>query len=68
MSQNTVAQPGAKKSNIEKYLLLLSGVFLFANFLALGLQREPSLQHWLPFLAWIVCAGGGYFALQRMLP
>lgn len=45
----------------DSALLLLSGAFLFVNFLSLGIQRESALQlsHWSHLLTWILCAVAG---------
>ncbi len=51
-------------------LLLLSGIFLFVNFLSLGIQRESVLQlaHWSHLLTWILCAAAGQRWLMWRMP
>lgn len=51
-------------------LLLLSGLFLFANFLSLGIQRDAVGQadHWLPLFVWLTCVLAGQAWLARALP
>ncbi len=56
-------------SRRERLLLLLIGVFLAVNTLALNLTRiDAGIFHWLPFMGWVVCAGVGNYVLNRHLP
>lgn len=51
-------------------LLLLTGLFLFANFLSLGIQRDSvgRPDHWMPLVVWLACALAGQAWLARALP
>jgi cell division protein FtsW len=46
---------------------MISGAFIFANFLALSLLDE-SWGHWVYFAGWLVSAIGGSMLLNRFLP
>lgn len=52
----------------ERRLLVLAGVFIGVNMLALAIQRGFGPLNWLPFFAWTLCAAGGQAALNRLLP
>ena len=58
----------SRTARTERRLLFLAGLFIAVNFIALALQRPPSLQHWLPLIVWTGCAVGGSYVLQRYLP
>jgi cell division protein FtsW len=53
----------------EVFLLLVGGIFFAVNLLALQLVRgDLSPLHWLPLVAWIVCAIAGHLILRQHLP
>ena len=58
------------RPGIDTLLLLLTGTFLFANFLSLGLQRRSTLQlaHWSHLLVWLFCAVAGQRWLALRMP
>ena len=55
---------------MQLLLLLLTGLFLFANLLSLGIQRDAVGRpgHWLPLFVWLFCAHAGQAWLARALP
>lgn len=65
-------QPAARPTlplDGEAVLLILAGVFLFVNFLALSLIRgAASAEDWLHLAVWIICAILGRRLLNRFLP
>jgi len=53
----------------ERILLILAGLFLCINYVALALQRPDEWwSYGLVLLAWIVAAVGGHIILSRTLP
>jgi cell division protein FtsW (lipid II flippase) len=55
--------------NTERTLLLVAGLFLFTNTLALAVNRPILLpSDWLHLLVWIACAVVGTWSLDRWLP
>ena len=53
----------------EVYLLVIGGAFFAVNLLSLQLVRgDFSPLHWLPLVAWILCAAAGHVILRRALP
>lgn len=57
-----------ERNSGERWLLLLAAVFLFVGFLALDLQRQSGLYHWVHFAVWIVCSIGGVYVLDQHIP
>lgn len=53
----------------ENLLLIVAGVFLFINYLALALLNQAiQATHWIHLVVWLVCAFVGQRWLQRRLP
>ncbi len=53
----------------ERRLLVIAGIFLFVNFLALTtIRSETSITEWLHLIVWVVCATVGSSLLERFLP
>lgn len=66
---NVLPETYSLVSRRERMLLVLIGVFLAVNSLALSIARPDALvTHWLPFLGWIGCAVVGNNLLNRHLP
>jgi cell division protein FtsW (lipid II flippase) len=67
----TAPETSEKKSflNVERVLLLLTGLFLLVNFFSLSLTQPGfGITDWLQFVVWLVCAAGGQWCLERRLP
>lgn len=57
------------KFTAERMLLVLVGVFIGINYLALAITRsETNFTYWLGFILWIGSAIGGTILLDRFLP
>lgn len=60
-----------KKSflTVERVLLVIAGAFVLVGFLALALLQSPtvSVEHWIHFVVWLVCAVVGQRTLERRL-
>ena len=54
----------------ERVLLITAGIFLFANYLALGTINLTIIQpvFWLHFVVWVLCALAGHWWLNGHLP
>jgi len=52
----------------ERLLLTLAAAFMLVNFVALMLLRTTTLADWLHFAAWMGCATGGHWMLNRFIP
>jgi cell division protein FtsW (lipid II flippase) len=52
----------------ERLLLLISAVFIGANFLALSIVNASTPFNWIHFLVWMVCASLGTMMLDHYLP
>lgn len=52
----------------EKLLLVLSGAFMLVGMITLAFTRVTDIGYWLVFVAWVGCAVGGTWALNRYLP
>lgn len=62
-------QPLTKRRALERWLLLLSGLFLFVNTQALAVvNRSSDLTHWIPLIVWLMCALAGHIWLNYRLP
>ncbi len=74
MSAETLSldlKPGLEpiERRTERMLLVISGAFLFVNFLALALLRTGSeISDWFHFGIWVICAVLGNRILNRYLP
>ncbi len=67
MTDNERPAPSARST--ETRLLLLAGLFIFINFLALALVNGSQASgHWTHFLVWTLCAFLGHRWLDRTLP
>lgn len=55
-------------SQTERFLLLLSGVFVTVNFIALEIVNPSGISHWWHLAVWILCAIVGTRWLDRVLP
>jgi cell division protein FtsW (lipid II flippase) len=53
---------------VERMLLVLGGVFMALNLLALALTRGFYLGDWMMLVVWILMGGLGVWALERRLP
>lgn len=54
---------------VERYILVLTMLFIGINFLALGIVRPESIpSNIFFFLTWVICAGVGHGVLNRFLP
>lgn len=61
------AEPVERRT--QQVLLIISGAFLFVNFLALNLQKPTfEIGDWFHFSVWVICAMLGSRALNRYLP
>ncbi|MEM9954166.1 MAG: FtsW/RodA/SpoVE family cell cycle protein [Chloroflexota bacterium] len=58
----------SQTNNTERWLLLLAGLFVSVNFIALEIVQSNGFSHWLHLAMWIACAVGGSLALDRLLP
>lgn len=65
-ADRSLASPALAPARVERALLLLAGVFLAANTLALSLNGSPG-RDWLPLAVWIVCAVAGHLWLSRRM-
>lgn len=55
--------------NSEQVLLIIAGVFILVNFIALTVLTPSQLaQNSFTFGVWALCAGGGHFVLNHTLP
>lgn len=53
----------------ERYILMLTALFLAVNFVALGILRPDSIpSNVFAFAVWVIGATTGHFALNRLLP
>lgn len=55
-------------ARIEGMLLILSGIFITLNFVALALIDSSRIGYWWHLLAWILCALAGTRLLDRSIP
>lgn len=61
-------RPGSHTVPIERGLLILGGLFVTFNTMALVILRRGDLAQWVPLLVWISCAVVGERLLKRWLP
>jgi cell division protein FtsW (lipid II flippase) len=65
---NTPEKPSNRRA-IERLLLLVTGVFLFVNTLALAVvNHSGEIVRWTHLAVWLVCAIGGHLWLNYRLP
>ncbi|MBZ0300340.1 MAG: FtsW/RodA/SpoVE family cell cycle protein, partial [Anaerolineae bacterium] len=67
--QESRPRSSIRAQSIERPLLLVAGLFLLINYLALALVNETtSLLHWQHLIAWSLCAITGHLWLEHHLP
>lgn len=57
-----------RRTQTERLLLAIAGVFIFVGFAALALKTSPDLTYWTRAVTWTVCAVLGTIILARRLP
>jgi cell division protein FtsW len=55
--------------SMERSILVVGGLFMFVNTLALALRRPGiEIRDWIPLIVWVLCAVIGTWLLDRQLP
>ncbi len=61
------AEPLSNTARIERSLLILGGVFMVVNLIAMALVRGFRMGDWVMLAVWVVCAAGGVWVLENQL-